>query len=110
MLLVARGLLVMFRLATDMYTSARLATLDPKLQANSIPRRGNPRSSKDPLDPAPTSDSVKNQVHRHGWDIPHQCLIGTEVICCGMHMQKQDRVTGRRGVERIFATAWVAPQ
>ncbi|CAG7991675.1 unnamed protein product [Penicillium nalgiovense] len=42
----------------SMYTSDRLAALDPKLQANSIPRRGNPRSSKDPLDPAPTSDSV----------------------------------------------------
>ena len=41
-----------------MYTSARLATLDPKLQGNVIPRRANSRSSKDPLDPAPTSDSV----------------------------------------------------
>ncbi|CAG8890660.1 unnamed protein product [Penicillium egyptiacum] len=42
----------------SMYTAARLATLDPKLQENAIPRRDNPRSSKEPLDPAPTSDSV----------------------------------------------------
>ncbi|KAJ5427205.1 hypothetical protein N7465_002275 [Penicillium sp. CMV-2018d] len=42
----------------SMYTSARLATLDPKLQGNVIPRRANSRSRKDPLDPAPTSDSV----------------------------------------------------
>lgn len=48
---------------------------------------------------------IKNQVHRHGWDILHQCLIGTEVICCGVHMQKQDRVTDRRRVEWIFAAA-----
>ncbi|KAJ5214047.1 hypothetical protein N7449_001216 [Penicillium cf. viridicatum] len=41
----------------SMYTSTRLATLDPKLQGNVIPR-ANSRSSKDPLDPAPTSDSV----------------------------------------------------
>ncbi|CRL18382.1 unnamed protein product [Penicillium camemberti] len=42
----------------SMYTSARLATLDPKFQGNVIPRRAHSRSSKDPVDPAPTSDSV----------------------------------------------------
>ncbi|EKV09669.1 hypothetical protein PDIG_29070 [Penicillium digitatum PHI26] len=42
----------------SLYTANRLATLDPKLQGNVIPRRANLRSSKDPLDPAPTSDSV----------------------------------------------------
>ncbi|KAJ5373060.1 hypothetical protein N7517_005066 [Penicillium concentricum] len=40
------------------YAAARLATLDASLQVNSIPRRASPHSSKDPLDPAPTSDSV----------------------------------------------------
>ncbi|KAJ5963881.1 uncharacterized protein N7479_003757 [Penicillium vulpinum] len=40
------------------YAAARLATLDPTLQTNAIPRRASPHSSRDPLDPAPTSDSV----------------------------------------------------
>ncbi|KGO76970.1 hypothetical protein PITC_003910 [Penicillium italicum] len=40
------------------YTANRLATLDPNLQGNAIPRRANQRSDKDPLDPAPTRDSV----------------------------------------------------
>lgn len=41
-----------------MYTAARLATIDAQPQANFIPRRASAHSNKDPLDPAPTSDSV----------------------------------------------------
>ncbi|KXG54181.1 uncharacterized protein PGRI_073250 [Penicillium griseofulvum] len=40
------------------YSAARLATLDTSLQANAIPRGASSHGSKDPLDPAPTSDSV----------------------------------------------------
>lgn len=50
-------------------------------------------------------ERIKNQVHRHRWDILHQCLVGTKVICCGMHTQKQDRVTSRRRVDWILAAA-----
>ncbi|CAI7567502.1 unnamed protein product [Penicillium glandicola] len=42
----------------SMYTAARLATVDTNIQVDVIPRRASRRSSKDPLDPAPTSDSV----------------------------------------------------
>ncbi|OQE42172.1 hypothetical protein PENCOP_c004G07269 [Penicillium coprophilum] len=40
------------------YAAARLATLDTSLQVNTIPRRASPHSREDPLDPAPTSESV----------------------------------------------------
>ncbi|KAJ5474436.1 hypothetical protein N7475_004002 [Penicillium sp. IBT 31633x] len=40
------------------YTAARLETVDTKLQLNAIQRRASLRSNRDPLDPAPTSDSV----------------------------------------------------
>ncbi|KAJ5167733.1 uncharacterized protein N7482_003327 [Penicillium canariense] len=47
-----------FLSSLSVYATARLAALDARLQANSIPRRASGRSSKDGIDPAPTTDSI----------------------------------------------------
>lgn len=42
----------------SVYTTARLATLNAEFQASSIARRASSHKVKEPLDTAPTSDSV----------------------------------------------------